>query len=943
MAGRFVAWVVAIVAFGVQAVTAQFFSYNVVSRPRDTSYRVISSEHFDVIYDASRPAEALAALRLLEEHYTPTRRLLRHRRSLRMPVVLNGYNDRSNGYVTPLPFKQEIEAVSIRGTALSPRHPSWLHTVVPHELVHAVHADVGRRFGLGSLVRIFAPDAARTLTLIAPPGISEGIAVFRESGITPGAGRLNHSFFTMRFRAAMASKKPWSLAQLVEAPAYTLPADRFYIGGAHLVNHLAARDSLDFFDRATQLNYQLPFLGYGIGFWHGTRRWPQKVYREFLDEVRFSEEERSTGKRSKPAVIAGETGAVHRFPHWLDEQTVVTFSRGYNRIGGFYACDVSSGEGCRLIREAAPVEDAYFSLSTDGNSIYYARYDQDPFVPGKAIARLYEVDAATGEKRRLTEHGRLFAPAESNEGGFWGVQNDGQGNQLVRLSAAGRLDTLSTLQHIRIQSVEPSPEGGRLLAVLNMRGRQGVFDVEVHAGGVELRPFLLFEEGSIYDASWSRDGRYVLFSADPSGTVDVYAYDVREDRLAQVTAAEYGAFEPALSPDGRSIAFVHYEHERYELAVEPFSFDAARALPVELVKAGLVQKADASSAEAGYGEPVDDRPYRAFSRLKPRMLFPIVRYDDILGFGGGLLLQGIDPLQRWMYTAASYVQHGRVWGRFEVRHAGAFLHYSASLFQRPSSALADVNGDNVEGARPVIRDRRGLEAGVRLPIVFERNVYLSAMTLSLNGLLQNEQYSTTDQRFISTRQEQITLRPALSAWYRLQSNQRDLAPSKGLTASLSTEIDVWQKYRIMDRAFIGRVQAFLPWLQRNNTGLIVRGKILSQNRGGIYNLKTFMPRGYQHRFLDRGTFAGYGFEFLQPIWYVDNGFFMVPLYFKALYGFGFAERLHAINGPMEGEHFDSAGLGLGLRFRIFYFFDFDLRFNASYRFGDDDWRFWLTG
>ena len=65
--------------------------------------------------------------------------------------------------------------------------------------------------------------------------------------------------------------------------------------------------------------------------------------------------------------------------------------------------------------------------------------------------------------------------------------------------------------------------------------------------------------------SWSSDGRYLVFSADPDGITNIFVLDRAADRLYQLTNVPFGAMEPSLSPDGATLAFVEYRHEQYQL------------------------------------------------------------------------------------------------------------------------------------------------------------------------------------------------------------------------------------------------------------------------------------------------------------------------------------------------------------------------------------------
>ena len=220
-----------------------------------------------------------------------------------------------------------------------------------------------------------------------PQGISEGLAVYHESRYEQGVGRLNHSFFKMRFRAAMASDKPWSMAQLVEAPSYTRPLDRFYLGGAHFVDYMAKRDSLAFFHRSASLNYRIPFLGYGIGLWYGARQWPAKVYRSFLSDVAEAEASlvNSLGSFSNHQVLFSEKGSLHRRPRWVNDNEIVVYAGGYGFRRGFYIYDVQSGKR-RSLQTTSMTEDYVYSLSSDKQRLVYGRYTTDPLVAIKNVA-----------------------------------------------------------------------------------------------------------------------------------------------------------------------------------------------------------------------------------------------------------------------------------------------------------------------------------------------------------------------------------------------------------------------------------------------------------------------------------------------------------------------------------------------------------------------------
>lgn len=930
-----------------QVVRAQEPVYEVVFRPPGTRYRVLRRPRFEIIYQEGTGRDARRLAQVLETELDAIGARFGARPRLHLPVVLNAYDDLANGFVTAFPFKSEIEDVDFRGLSLSPRFPDWLTTVGPHELVHAVHADYQQGFGVTGLLRWFAPDLARSLNLFIPPGIAEGVAVLHESGIAPGAGRLNHSFFRMRFRAAMHGEHPWRLAQMLEVPAYSRPFDRYYLGGSHLLDYLARTDSLRGFRKATRWQYRFPFLGYGIPLWLGTGKSPARLGKEFRQAVRAQIEAdlAARGPFTTPTILDSEKGRVHRRPRWLDAATVLVYVQGYHDTPGFYRIDVRTG--ARTPAGTQSITDDYaFSLSRDRSTVLFSRYVPDPYVPGRSVADAFELDPATGATHRLTREGRVFAPVEGTGGEVWMIGVAGSHTRWVRRDPEGRMETVSAPRDARFVYLAPSPVNDAVAVVLNIGGRKGLYLAHVPAKGpVRYDPLVGFEEGSVYDVAWSPDGRDLLFTADPDGVMNVYGMTLSTGVVYRVTNVPYGAFEPALSPDGRRLAFVTYRDERFDLAVMPFRVEervrVVGTTPPPLPGEGV--------GEADGEEGEEDPLYHALQAVRPRMIYPTAHYtrehgsrDDVrLGVGIGLGIQGTDPLQQWAFSAEAYRQAGQVWGEAEVRTARWRLRPAVRLFRTPSTVLAlavDENHNTVRTVR-VGRERRGMEASVRLPVTLSSNVYRTSLLVGMRGRLQEERLFDREGRALTAFDRRATLRPFLSFGYRLQANTRDLIPRSGANLQSLVEYDLSARPGSPRRALIASLGVHLPWLRRINGGLRLRAGVLSQNQGSIFNLDRFMPRGQEDVFLGQGTFVTYGLDYLQPIWFIDNGFVLVPLYFKALFFYSFAESLQPVQGA--GDRLSSLGAGLGVQVRLFYLFNLELRAGWAYRPDRGSWA-WIT-
>ncbi|WP_022834617.1 TolB-like translocation protein [Salisaeta longa] len=953
-------------------------TYGTIYRPSAVHYRVLPYGAYNIIYQRGYEAAAYRFGRILTKSAAVTDSIVGPHLAprVRMPVVLNGYNDRSNGYVTPLPFKQEIEIPSIQGSPIPLRYSSWPAAVAPHEQVHAAHAEINAPVGVGSVVRWLGPDWARAYNLSVPNGWTEGLAVYRESMFEAGAGRLNEPLFTARFWAKMASEDPWSVTQFLESPTYTQPFDRHYLAGSFMMRHLARRNDTAwpevFWDAAAFQN-RMPFLGTGVTLWHATGDRPY-VLEDSLQTVytqAAAERLERLGPFTARTVIDGKRGLNYRRPYWLDNRTLVAYARGYDVRPGFYRIDARTGARSRINAEAITGDYAY-RLSADSSALLASRYVPDPIVPTQAIADAYRLDVSTGRAQRLTNGARVFAPVDAPNGARWAIQTDGSYTQWVRITAGG-VTPLTDFVNSRFQQIAPAPHSDRVAVLLNVKGDQRIYHGRVTGDRATLRPWIGFADAVIYDVAWGPAGRYLLFSSDAQrDVVNAYAFDTQTETCYRLTNVPYVAREPALSPDGQTLAYVEYRNERRVLVRQPFNIEEATPVP-------SVQVGKAAGLPRLRRTPLDDPPpqatvgsatdYQPLQHLAPRLIEPIVRFgedsvveealnedsfDSALGLGVGVGIAGADPLQQVAYSAESYVQNGRLWGEARVETGAWALRPRLFAYNRPFATPVQLQSSSALLTVPAVAEEFGVGAGLRLPITLQSNVYQSVLNLGVDAEYSGVRLRDVDEPpFVQLRDEttpfttRLMVEPRATLGLRLQQNPRDLIPNTGVVLSSSATLEAWSETAAR-HALITEARVYLPWLRAINGGLALEGGLLTQNRGGIYDLDTFVPRAFSERlFLGSGTFVRLGAEYVQPFAFIDDGFSLFPLYFEALYGYAFGQTLRGVGDasffaqalpqPIAQAH--SVGGGLGLEFRFFYVFNIDLRLGVAYRSTDQDYSF----
>lgn len=174
-----------------------------------------------------------------------------------------------------------------------------------------------------------------------------------------------------------------------------------------------------------------------------------------------------------------------------------------------------------------------------------------------------------------------------------------------------------------------SPDGRRVVFTINRAGTRSIHIGELREGSVEgVRPLVptafleqaftprwspdgrhvaygLWKEGGYRDIrvvdveagtsrevsvdraldgnpSWSPDGKHLFFHSDRTGISNVYAWEMAEDRLFQVTDVISGAYSPEVSADGKTLAYVGYTKDGFDLFAMPLDPEAwTQAAPYE--------------------------------------------------------------------------------------------------------------------------------------------------------------------------------------------------------------------------------------------------------------------------------------------------------------------------------------------------------------------------
>ncbi|MBW2278667.1 MAG: PD40 domain-containing protein, partial [Deltaproteobacteria bacterium] len=244
-----------------------------------------------------------------------------------------------------------------------------------------------------------------------------------------------------------------------------------------------------------------------------------------------------------------------------------------NDRAGIYVVPLDGGP-----RERVVLAGGTATVTIDrGGRVFYTR--TAPYKHYYRYSDVFVLDPGSTEPRRVTIGRRAREAAVSPRGDQLVMTvNETGTTRLVLADDQGHGSTVLIDSELDDQVFDPvwSPDGKSVAAIRRLEHQVDLFLVDVETG--ELRRLTddrALERGPAFDPS----GRYLLFSSDRTGVDNIFAYDLLEERVLQLSNVVTGAIHPAVSPDGAQLAFLHYSSSGWDLHLMPFEPEKARAAP----------------------------------------------------------------------------------------------------------------------------------------------------------------------------------------------------------------------------------------------------------------------------------------------------------------------------------------------------------------------------
>jgi hypothetical protein len=667
-------------------------------------FQTISTPRFDIHFHQGEESQA-HRLAVLAEAVAADLDETLGRPSGRVQVILVDQTDLSNGWATPIPFNTiEITAAAPESLSLIGNTDDWLRLVFTHEYAHIVHLSRGQGW-IGGLRRVFGRMPLLYPNLFLPLWQIEGLAVHEESRVT-GQGRVpDQNFRAIVTTAARASAfDPLDRASggLVDWPAGNAP----YAYGAYFHEFLVKQYGQASLRRLTEETAgRIPYLG-------------SRAFKKTFD--------RSLGDLWREFEASTRGDAVPPMP-----KVVRLTEHGFNVSGPrfapdgrlYYSAVNPHGFPALLVRDLfAPTShhlvDRYLgsALGFAGHDIVFDQMEVRSQVGLQAD--LYAVDAGGRGVRRLTYGARAGDPDVSPDGRtiVCTIQRADR-RELATLDVASSSAvpvTLISEPGVHFAAPRWSPDG-RTIAVerVSLDARAEIVLVDAATARVSSTAASFAGARSV-SPSWLADGR-LLYASDRDGAgFRIYVTDVSSHATFRLEDTGANVSSPAPSPDGRTLVYVGYTNDGYDL----FSLALAEARWTSVDRGLLETRArDGLRDDTSSATPAS---YSPLNTIAPRFWTPTLESDEG-ELVGGAAVAGADALGRHAYAIGAGWTTSR--GRPDWQVAYAYDRWRPTLFVNFS--------DDTDPFRD--GDVRTREANAGLLVPFRRVRWMQSLLASFHS------------------------------------------------------------------------------------------------------------------------------------------------------------------------------------------------------------------
>jgi hypothetical protein len=568
-----------LVLFFVFVITSLQAQVVLENNPPSLKWYQVKTPHFRVLYSAGFKEQAERVANSLEHVREEAAESL-GTRPRRMSFILQNHSAVSNGFVSILPRRSEFYAMPSQDYNFIGTN-DWLDLLTIHEYRHVVQYQHATRGFNRAIYYLFGSISLAGMAQVAAPSwFWEGDAVATETALTPsGRGKIPNFALLMKTNLLEGRRFNYH-KQHLRSYKHNIPDH--YVFGYHMVNYLRRRtNDPDIWGKITARSWSVPFLPFAFSnaIKKETGLHVTDLYNEMADDLESSWRKELNGLQLTPFVKInpGRNGAYtdYLYPQVLEDGNILVMKKGIGDIEQF----VLLKDGEERVFTPGLINDTGM-LSAEGSTVVWNEYGFHPRWRVWNYSQVKAFDLRSGKSRRIgPKRSRYSSAAITSEGNkIVTIETDIEyKTHIVVLDARNGsvIQRYSNPQNFFYSMPRWSQDGKRIAVLKTAKNGKTISIVDFESGASrDVLP--ISQENVGYPVLYDH---YLLFNSPATGIDNIYGIDLNTNKRYQITSSRLGAYNPAVSPDGKTIYY--NDQTRDGLDVVSIPFDPSMWKPFE--------------------------------------------------------------------------------------------------------------------------------------------------------------------------------------------------------------------------------------------------------------------------------------------------------------------------------------------------------------------------
>lgn len=474
----------------------------------------------------------------------------------RMSFILQNHSAASNGFVSILPRRSEFYAMPSQDYNFIGTN-DWLDLLTVHEYRHVVQYQHATRGFNRAIYYLFGSiSLAGMAQAAAPSWFWEGDAVVTETALTPsGRGKIPNFGLLMKTNLLEGRKFNYH-KQHLRSYKHNIPDH--YVLGYYMVDYLRRKtNDPAIWGKISARSWSVPFIPFAFSnaIKKETGLYVTDLYDAMADDLASTWRAELDGLQLTPFVRLNSRRknayTDYLYPQVLENGDVLVLKKGIGDIEKFVL--LKGGE--ERVFTPGPMNDTGM-LSAVGNTVVWNEYGFHPRWRVWSYSQVKGYDMVTGKKRRIGPRRARYGGAAITRQGdkIVTVETDlHYKTQVVVLDAASGsvMKKFANPENFFFSMARWSDDGKKIAVLKTQPDGKTITLIDFESG--ESRDILPVSQENVgYPVIF---GDYVLFNSPVSGIDNIYAVDVNTSARYQLTNSRLGAYNPAVSADGKTLYY----------------------------------------------------------------------------------------------------------------------------------------------------------------------------------------------------------------------------------------------------------------------------------------------------------------------------------------------------------------------------------------------------